>query len=95
MFECEKWVVHVDLFFFQAEDGIRDSPVTGVQTCALPILLGRIRAQNVFNKLVCVVSYPNMDATAGAIHQPDATPKAMAVSPRVASEILGNFLIPI
>ena len=26
------------LFFFQAEDGIRDSPVTGVQTCALPIL---------------------------------------------------------
>ena len=24
-------------FFFQAEDGIRGSPVTGVQTCALPI----------------------------------------------------------
>src|SRR6266851_6834985 len=27
-------------FFFQAEDGIRDRDVTGVQTCALPILLG-------------------------------------------------------
>src|SRR5438132_12483162 len=26
-------------FFFQAEDGIRDHCVTGVQTCALPILL--------------------------------------------------------
>src|SRR5574340_1719051 len=26
-------------FFFQAEDGIRDLLVTGVQTCALPILL--------------------------------------------------------
>src|SRR3712207_7687772 len=26
------------LFFFQAEDGIRDIGVTGVQTCALPIL---------------------------------------------------------
>src|SRR5260370_7802194 len=26
-------------FFFQAEDGIRDSSVTGVQTCALPIFL--------------------------------------------------------
>src|SRR5690606_38132606 len=26
------------LFFFQAEDGIRDFHVTGVQTCALPIL---------------------------------------------------------
>src|SRR5437764_2684180 len=27
-------------FFFQAEDGIRDTSVTGVQTCALPISLG-------------------------------------------------------
>src|SRR2546425_7868024 len=27
-------------FFFQAEDGIRDKLVTGVQTCALPISLG-------------------------------------------------------
>src|SRR2546430_11326236 len=27
------------LFFFQAEDGIRDLTVTGVQTCALPISL--------------------------------------------------------
>ena len=26
-------------FFFQAEDGIRDIGVTGVQTCALPILI--------------------------------------------------------
>src|SRR3712207_1964497 len=29
------------IFFFQAEDGIRDIGVTGVQTCALPILLHR------------------------------------------------------
>src|SRR2546425_8738994 len=28
-------------FFFQAEDGIRDKLVTGVQTCALPISQGR------------------------------------------------------
>src|SRR5690625_3657068 len=27
----------MDIFFFQAEDGIRDGHVTGVQTCALPI----------------------------------------------------------
>src|SRR5574339_123809 len=31
-------------FFFQAEDGIRDRLVTGVQTCALPILLGTLDA---------------------------------------------------
>src|SRR2546429_285632 len=30
-------VVAFDVFFFQAEDGIRDVAVTGVQTCALPI----------------------------------------------------------
>src|SRR5689334_23739777 len=30
-------VFFVFFFFFQAEDGIRDGTVTGVQTCALPI----------------------------------------------------------
>src|SRR6266404_5562905 len=32
-------VVSFTIFFFQAEDGIRDKLVTGVQTCALPISL--------------------------------------------------------
>src|SRR5687768_18572112 len=32
------------LFFFQAEDGIRDVAVTGVQTCALPISAGNAGA---------------------------------------------------
>src|SRR5256885_4140954 len=31
-------IVCLLFFFFQAEDGIRDYKVTGVQTCALPIL---------------------------------------------------------
>src|SRR5256886_4250433 len=31
------WLVPYLFFFFQAEDGIRDLTVTGVQTCALPI----------------------------------------------------------
>src|SRR5256885_9527516 len=31
--------VKLSFFFFQAEDGIRDYKVTGVQTCALPILV--------------------------------------------------------
>src|SRR5256886_8347637 len=31
-------LIYVFFFFFQAEDGIRDLTVTGVQTCALPIL---------------------------------------------------------
>src|SRR6266498_4549992 len=32
----------VFVFFFQAEDGIRDADVTGVQTCALPISSGEL-----------------------------------------------------
>src|SRR5690625_5357117 len=34
-------------FFFQAEDGIRDGHVTGVQTCALPIYLSGGERQRV------------------------------------------------
>src|SRR5256885_5610421 len=33
----QKVIVSQYMFFFQAEDGIRDYKVTGVQTCALPI----------------------------------------------------------
>src|SRR2546430_13726904 len=40
-FSCCSGIVRLNLmwpfFFFQAEDGIRDLTVTGVQTCALPI----------------------------------------------------------
>src|SRR5699024_12048938 len=32
-----RFCIVVSSFFFQAEDGIRDRNVTGVQTCALPI----------------------------------------------------------
>src|SRR5262249_56273155 len=39
------------VFFFQAEDGIRDWSVTGVQTCALPI------------STVDWISYPILDIT--------------------------------
>src|SRR5689334_24059261 len=33
-------------FFFQAEDGIRDGTVTGVQTCALPIFINGLTTAN-------------------------------------------------
>src|SRR5688500_19552265 len=34
---CFLFILFLVFFFFQAEDGIRDYKVTGVQTCALPI----------------------------------------------------------
>src|SRR5437762_9354918 len=39
--EAHPWVLSCIFFFFQAEDGIRDTSVTGVQTCALPISASR------------------------------------------------------
>src|SRR6266567_5672538 len=44
------------VFFFQAEDGIRDLTVTGVQTCALPICSGLQR----------LTSHPLVDASQAA-----------------------------
>src|SRR2546430_7534023 len=58
----------VVFFFFQAEDGIRDLTVTGVQTCALPICRGvntitKLGGGNLFNH--AATGY--LDAT-GAFH---------------------------
>src|SRR3989442_4145946 len=49
---CGPWqsISLLVFFFFQAEDGIRDADVTGVQTCALPIC-----------HLHCVSHYPLID----------------------------------
>src|SRR5436190_11746328 len=41
----DKWRCTNFVFFFQAEDGIRDHCVTGVQTCALPIFR-RVQMRN-------------------------------------------------
>src|SRR5580692_6294262 len=46
---CSFWF----FFFFQAEDGIRDLTVTGVQTCALPIS-GKTKVGEVFASLLGV-----------------------------------------
>ena len=41
---CSFGFVIMFIFFFQAEDGIRDVAVTGVQTCALPIYIVKLPA---------------------------------------------------
>src|SRR3712207_8551068 len=43
-------------FFFQAEDGIRDIGVTGVQTCALPIFDQQLYLQGFLPVTQCVLS---------------------------------------
>src|SRR5205823_9760029 len=58
-------------FFFQAEDGIRDKLVTGVQTCALPICNGNSTTQFVFTVTLSnaydqavTVNFATIDGTA-------------------------------
>src|SRR2546422_5062774 len=49
-------------FFFQAEDGIRDVAVTGVQTCALPILASETsqhRKKQMLKRLKIVDAFRN------------------------------------
>src|SRR3712207_4412234 len=47
-------------FFFQAEDGIRDIGVTGVQTCALPILPAAA---------ILLTAHAELERLVGTIHQ--------------------------
>src|SRR5256886_6768615 len=54
---CERIVV---FFFFQAEDGIRDLTVTGVQTCALPISKGDHLAREASDHIVEVPPAPEL-----------------------------------
>src|SRR2546426_4901694 len=42
-------------FFFQAEDGIRDYKVTGVQTCALPISFFSVTGLHLLHVIVGVI----------------------------------------
>src|SRR5256885_6451245 len=57
--------VRSGIFFFQAEDGIRDYKVTGVQTCALPISdLARVEVEGAISaveSLLKVVDVGGMD----------------------------------
>src|SRR5690606_41043999 len=56
-------------FFFQAEDGIRDFHVTGVQTCALPICI--LHQQNNMQKTLATLLFLFILLHAGAQSSPE------------------------
>src|SRR5258708_37017097 len=74
----------VFVFFFQAEDGIRDDLVTGVQTCALPISKRFARRPSTLppTPRVCAIppSAPNTSLLAPASLKPDARPSSVRAS---------------
>src|SRR2546425_3929601 len=58
----------MEVFFFQAEDGIRDKLVTGVQTCALPIsfeLSRGMRVGGVDSFFSSLIGLPSFRSIAG------------------------------
>src|SRR5438874_8047423 len=58
------------LFFFQAEDGIRDLYVTGVQTCALPIYQISARACHVTTPVIRCSSTASIQTMATMMWMP-------------------------
>src|SRR5690606_40496613 len=71
-------------FFFQAEDGIRDFHVTGVQTCALPIYVARRIVDKADDPDVHLIGFPGCypNAYAGKIM------RAIATHPNVGGMVL-------
>src|SRR2546429_2683248 len=68
-------------FFFQAEDGIRDVAVTGVQTCALPIS----------DETWQLDHFPTRHERAALGDQMDPTDLENALAVRASSEDAGDF----
>src|SRR5260221_9481467 len=79
-----------DVFFFQAEDGIRDHCVTGVQTCALPIsdiLAGAVVLMLLgFGLRAIYLSAGPAPAGPTHSHTHGATPGSASVGPWARSE---------
>src|SRR5690348_17753432 len=79
------WFQHsFSYIFFQAEDGIRDGRVTGVQTCALPIWLERVptykeQRENITEKDLGTygfLGYPVLQAADILIYKADYVPRS-------------------
>src|SRR2546421_3228577 len=82
------------LFFFQAEDGIRDLIVTGVQTCALPISFAAWRlawTEGPLRAVVAALMWLTMAATASAQNaQSQALSLLDRVTPRSEERRVGK-----
>ena len=84
---CIKKISFLVCFFFQAEDGIRDWSVTGVQTCALPICL------HVAMHEAALVDYAAMvlDQKRPGLFKADLTPWSDGIRVKTAAPFLSPW----
>src|SRR2546422_6539925 len=79
-------------FFFQAEDGIRDVAVTGVQTCALPICTAAVKFTGLLGQNYVDVTFGSSSAPAaldGAVLATTEQPDLSAVMQKIDSVASG------
>jgi len=83
-------------FFFQAEDGIRDWSVTGVQTCALPIYLGlrQVRVMSNNPRKIQVLGECGLDVTERIPLEVPPTAPALRYL-RTKKEKMGHLLVAV
>src|SRR6266481_8837343 len=80
-------------FFFQAEDGIRDGTVTGVQTCALPIFVGGVPLAHT-NALFTALAVNALNELLGTVGQPGGlhfTPQIPMAGPATSTQTFEKF----
>src|SRR5205823_7811585 len=75
--------------FFQAEDGIRGKLVTGVQTCALPIWLGRLRTHVGRAAMAATANIPTQMYIDGAWRDAEGAATLEVINPADESSIAG------
>src|SRR5699024_9401725 len=78
------------VFSFQAEDGIRDRNVTGVQTCALPIYRTRLRRREAMARPGHPLGRARLDLprwSSPPRDHPVAQPRALETCPRARPEV--------
>src|SRR3712207_5172280 len=73
-------------FFFQAEDGIRDIGVTGVQTCALPIYFHRLWRGGTFARVGLIPPRQGCQRWGQSLDGPSATAQRRSEERRVGKE---------
>src|SRR5690606_40171321 len=80
-------------FFFQAEDGIRDFHVTGVQTCALPISPSSVRCWRALLPDACAWISPG-SLRASFRWSGDSRPRQWTTDPRGSFPGIGTARAP-